>query len=206
MNLLLTVVGDVGRSYQVGSSLGAGPFPLAGRTIGLTVDGLLLVSTAVGLIFPLVIRELLDAAFLAGSERLLNTVAIGLLALFALQAIVNFGQSYLTASVSERVVADLRKDLFGNLVHQDYPVGRGKLITENFDVAPGCHDGRMLCSQRATDPGQFSLGQAQILLQGLTAPIIGVQPRAAARGEATLEFHAPVAHLCQLLGLAAQQL
>jgi subfamily B ATP-binding cassette protein MsbA len=75
---------------------------------------LLLVSTAVGLIFPLVVRELLDAQFL----NVLNQVALALLALFALQAVVNFGQSYLTASVSERVVADLRKDLFGSLVHQ----------------------------------------------------------------------------------------
>jgi subfamily B ATP-binding cassette protein MsbA len=75
---------------------------------------LLLVSTAVGLIFPLVVRELLDARLLA----VLNQVALGLMALFALQAVVNFGQSYLTASVSERVVAELRKEVFHSLVHQ----------------------------------------------------------------------------------------
>ena len=79
---------------------------------------LLLVSTAVGLAFPLVVRELLDAAFLAGDQALLDRIAVGLLALFAVQAVVNFSQSYLTASVSERVVADLRKDVFARLVHQ----------------------------------------------------------------------------------------
>jgi ATP-binding cassette, subfamily B, bacterial MsbA len=79
---------------------------------------LLLFSTAVGLAFPLVVRELLDAAFLRGDGGLLNTIAIGLLVLFLIQAFVNFTQSYLTASVSERVVAGLRKDVFGALIQQ----------------------------------------------------------------------------------------
>lgn len=79
---------------------------------------LLVLSTGIGLIFPLVVRELLDAAFLQGSGELLDRIALGLLGLFAFQAAINFGQSYLTASTSERVVADLRRDVFGHLVRQ----------------------------------------------------------------------------------------
>lgn len=79
---------------------------------------LLLFSTAVGLAFPLLVRELLDAAFLEGDGALLDRIALGLLALFLVQAVVNFTQSYLTASVSERVVADLRKDVFAALIRQ----------------------------------------------------------------------------------------
>ena len=79
---------------------------------------LILLSSGVGLAFPLVVRELLDAAFLAGDGTLLNRIAIGLLLLFAVQAVINFGQSYLTAATSERVVADLRKDLFHVLIRQ----------------------------------------------------------------------------------------
>jgi len=79
---------------------------------------LMLLSTAVGLAFPLIVRELLDAAFLVNDSGLLNQIALGLLGLFAVQGVVNFGQSYLTASVSERVVADLRRDVFASLVHQ----------------------------------------------------------------------------------------
>ena len=86
---------------------------------GLAFAGvLLLLGTGIGLAFPLVVRELLDAAFLAGDPSLLNLIALGLIGLFGIQAINNFGQSYLTASVSERVVADLRRDLFRSLVHQ----------------------------------------------------------------------------------------
>ena len=79
---------------------------------------LLLLGTGIGLAFPLVVRDLMDAAFLEGDKGLLNFIALGLLALFGAQAVINFGQSYLTASVSERVVADLRRDLFRALVFQ----------------------------------------------------------------------------------------
>ena len=75
-------------------------------------------SVSIGLAFPLIVRELLDAAFLAENSSLLNRIAIGLLFLFAVLAVINFVQSYLTASISERVVADLRRDLFGSLVYQ----------------------------------------------------------------------------------------
>tara|TARA_B100000678_G_scaffold291505_1_gene308828 strand:+ start:280 stop:1947 length:1668 start_codon:yes stop_codon:yes gene_type:complete len=78
----------------------------------------MLCSVGIGLAFPLVVRELLDAAFLAEDSAVLNRIAIGLLLLFAVLAVINFSQSYLTASVSEKVVADLRRDIFGALVYQ----------------------------------------------------------------------------------------
>ncbi len=79
---------------------------------------LLVVSTAIGLVFPLVVRRLLDAAFLAANGAALNRIAAGLLVLFAFQAVLNYGQSYLMSAVTERVIADLRKDLFGHLALQ----------------------------------------------------------------------------------------
>ena len=88
------------------------------RTLLAWAMVLILVGSAIGLAFPLVIRELLDAAFLAGDQTLLNQVALFLVVLFLVQAVVNFGQSYLTASVSERVIADLRRDLFHALIGQ----------------------------------------------------------------------------------------
>ncbi len=90
--------------------------PYRGRLFWAAV--LILLGSAIGLAFPLVVRELLDAAFLADDRGLLNRVAVFLMVLFFFQAVVNFAQSYLTASVSERVVADLRRDLFRGLVRQ----------------------------------------------------------------------------------------
>jgi len=79
---------------------------------------LLLLAIGIGLAFPLVVKDLLDSAFLAGDKHRLNLIALGLLGLFAIQAIINFGQSYITGSTSERIVAVLRQDLFQALICQ----------------------------------------------------------------------------------------
>jgi subfamily B ATP-binding cassette protein MsbA len=76
----------------------------------------LVVAAAVGLAFPLVVRYLLDAAFQKGDSHLLNMIAVGLLAMFALQGLMNFVQVYLLTSTTERVIAKLRVDVFSHVV------------------------------------------------------------------------------------------
>jgi subfamily B ATP-binding cassette protein MsbA len=76
----------------------------------------LLVAAGVGLGFPQVVRHLLDAAFERHDRSLLDRIAIGLVALFALQGVMNFVQVYLLTSTTERVVAQLREDVFAHLV------------------------------------------------------------------------------------------
>jgi subfamily B ATP-binding cassette protein MsbA len=119
---------------------------------------MLVVSTAVGLVFPLVVRQLLDAAFLAANGAKLNRVAVGLLVLFAFQAVINFGQSYLMAGVSERVIADLRKDLFGHLALQPPGFFSMRRVGE-------------LSSRIAADPAMIQqvlrFGVPELLRQGL---------------------------------------
>ena len=76
----------------------------------------LLVAAAVGLIFPQIVRRLLDAAFQSHDRALLDRIALGLLGLFALQGVMNFVQVFLLTSTTERVVAGLRQDVFAHLV------------------------------------------------------------------------------------------
>src|SRR4051812_20741899 len=76
----------------------------------------LLIAAAVGLAFPLVVRYLLDAAFQTRDRVLLNRIALGLLAAFALQGMMNFAQVFLLTSTTERVIAKLREDVFAHLV------------------------------------------------------------------------------------------
>lgn len=84
----------------------------------LAIAGIcLLAASAIGLAFPQFVRKLLDAAFLGHSQSLLNKIAIGLLAIFALQAVLNTIQVYLLTSTSALVIAQLREDLFAKLVH-----------------------------------------------------------------------------------------
>jgi subfamily B ATP-binding cassette protein MsbA len=88
--------------------------PYRGRLALATVC--LIVAAAVGLAFPLVVRYLLDAAFQSKDRALLDRIALGLLALFALQGLMNFVQVFLLTSTTERVVAGLREDVFAHLV------------------------------------------------------------------------------------------
>jgi subfamily B ATP-binding cassette protein MsbA len=76
----------------------------------------LLLSVAIALAFPQIVRRLLDAAFVSGNGALLNRIALGLLGLFLLQAALNYVQVYLLTMTSERIVAELRRDLFAHLV------------------------------------------------------------------------------------------
>ncbi len=76
----------------------------------------LVLSTGVGLLFPLVVRYLMDAAFISRNIEHLNQIALGLLGLFALQGGLNFGQVYLLGATGERVVTGLRVRLFDHLL------------------------------------------------------------------------------------------
>ncbi|GLC24397.1 ABC transporter ATP-binding protein [Roseisolibacter agri] len=76
----------------------------------------LLVAAAAGLVFPRVVRELLDAAFRDGSRARLDRMALGLLAVFAVQGVMNYVQVLLLSSATEHVLARLREALFAHLV------------------------------------------------------------------------------------------
>ncbi|HVF39021.1 MAG TPA: ABC transporter transmembrane domain-containing protein [Gemmatimonadaceae bacterium] len=89
--------------------------PHAGRLAGAMFC--LLISVGIALAFPQIVRRLLDAAFVSGDGQMLNRIALGLVGLFALQALLNYAQVYLLTITSERVIATLRRDLFARLIH-----------------------------------------------------------------------------------------
>jgi subfamily B ATP-binding cassette protein MsbA len=76
----------------------------------------LVVAAAAGLVFPSVVRELLDAAFREGSRSRLDRMALGLVVVFAVQGVMNYVQVRLLSSTAERVLARLREALFAHLV------------------------------------------------------------------------------------------
>jgi ATP-binding cassette, subfamily B, bacterial MsbA len=78
-------------------------------------------SAVLGLAFPMVVRYLLDAAFVQQNRAILDRIAIGLVILFTIQALLNYAQTYLLSAVGERVVAGLRSELFAKLL--DMPPG-----------------------------------------------------------------------------------
>ncbi|HET8631792.1 MAG TPA: ABC transporter ATP-binding protein, partial [Thermomicrobiales bacterium] len=87
--------------------------PYAGWLAG---GGICLVaSSLLGLVLPWLIRGIIDNIFVARDLTLLKQVVIALLVVFAVQAVFNFGQSYLLAYAGERLVADLRRRLYRHL-------------------------------------------------------------------------------------------
>ena len=76
----------------------------------------LILSALIGLAFPIVVRYLLDAAFVRQDRAILDRIALGLILLFTVQALLNYVQTYYLRAVGERVVAGLRRELFGRLL------------------------------------------------------------------------------------------
>jgi len=76
---------------------------------------LVLTASAIWLSVPLGLRELLDAVFEHGDDRLLNILAVGLMILFVVQAGFSFAGNYHLEWVGERVVTDLRKKVYEHL-------------------------------------------------------------------------------------------
>ncbi|HEU5100723.1 MAG TPA: ABC transporter transmembrane domain-containing protein, partial [Roseiflexaceae bacterium] len=88
-------------------------WPYRGRML-LAIVALLL-SSGLGLAFPLVIVRLLESVTQVKSYAPLNSLALLLLGLFLVQAAVSFVQSYLLTYVGERIVYDLRTSLYRHL-------------------------------------------------------------------------------------------
>jgi subfamily B ATP-binding cassette protein MsbA len=76
----------------------------------------LVASAGISLAFPAIVGQLLDAAFVTKGRELLDRIAILLLALFTIQAVLNYGQAYLLSATGERAVAGLREELFAKLL------------------------------------------------------------------------------------------
>jgi subfamily B ATP-binding cassette protein MsbA len=75
----------------------------------------LLFSVVLGLVLPLVVRGLIDNVLLQNDLNVLNQLAIGLLVVFAVQAVFSFIHRLTLAYVGERAVADIRINVYSHL-------------------------------------------------------------------------------------------
>lgn len=76
----------------------------------------LAMGTLLGLLMPLVVQTVVDGVFLEQSLAQLNRFALLLLVIFAAQAGFSFINRYHMAFAGERVVADLRRQLYEHLM------------------------------------------------------------------------------------------
>jgi len=122
------------------------------------------VAGVLGLAFPLVVRRLLDAAFVPGAapgsaRAALDSTVVLLVGLVLLQAAFNYLRTYCLGRTGEAVVADLRKAVFSHLIGLDVPFFErrktGELVSR-------------LTADVATVQAAVSQALAQVVNQGIT--------------------------------------
>jgi ATP-binding cassette, subfamily B, bacterial len=86
---------------------------IGGALVALTVAATAVLIMGVGL------RELVDEGFRAGSEGLLDSALIGLLGVIMALTAATFARFFLVSWIGERVVADLRCDVFSHVLSLD---------------------------------------------------------------------------------------
>jgi ATP-binding cassette, subfamily B, bacterial MsbA len=75
----------------------------------------LFIAGGLGLLFPQVVGMLIDAAFVQRDSQRLNRFALVLVGVFAAQAAFSFLRTYLLSYTGERIVADVRTQLYNHL-------------------------------------------------------------------------------------------
>ncbi len=88
--------------------------PHLGR-FGLALVGLVM-SSGLGLLFPLLIARITTTVVAGGDMAGLDAIVVLLVLLFLVQAVGSFLQTYFLGVVGERVVAQMRSELFARLV------------------------------------------------------------------------------------------
>src|SRR5436190_6392518 len=76
---------------------------------------LILISSVLGLVSPLLIRQLLDTAVPQRDVRLLDVLALGLILIPIANAVIGVLQRFLNAAIGEGVIYELRVALFAHL-------------------------------------------------------------------------------------------
>ncbi len=89
----------------------ARPYQL--KTVGLLVT--IFVITGLSLAPPLLYRELIDKAIPSKNMTYLNWLALGMIGVPLINALIGLGQRYLSATIGESLIADLRSALFNHM-------------------------------------------------------------------------------------------
>lgn len=118
------------------------------------------VASALGLVFPLIMGDLVDTAIGADTTTAsLDRTALLLLGVFFAQALFNYVRSYSLAVVGEGVVADLRKSVYARIVRLPVPF---------FDTRRTGEITSRLTSDASVIQATVSTAVAQTLAQTIT--------------------------------------
>src|SRR5271169_5832210 len=104
-------------------SLGAlrplAPYALAHRTRIVLALVALIVASAATLVVPIAVRRMIDFGFSDANAGLIHAYFLAMIGVVAVLALASGARYYLVMTLGERVVADLRADLFTHLTRLD---------------------------------------------------------------------------------------
>jgi ATP-binding cassette subfamily B protein len=95
------------------------PYALAHRGRVAAALAALVVASAATLVVPVAVRQMIDFGFSDSHSGLIHLYFIGLIGVVAVLAIASGARYYLVMTLGERVVADLRGDVFAHLTRLD---------------------------------------------------------------------------------------
>jgi len=75
----------------------------------------LMVSSGLSLVFPVVIRSVVDSVFVEHNLQLLNQITLGLLLVFLLRSVSSLVENYTLNFVGEQILVDLRLSVYRHL-------------------------------------------------------------------------------------------
>jgi subfamily B ATP-binding cassette protein MsbA len=75
----------------------------------------MMVGAGIGLVIPLVIQRLVDVLLATNTLRPIHQMTISLVVIFLFRAVFNFIEGYYLAYIGEKVVLDIRRDLYTHL-------------------------------------------------------------------------------------------
>lgn len=85
------------------------------RKRGAVAIFFLIIGAALGLVFPWVMQNLVDTVLRRGNIKELNRIAILLGSTFLARAVFNYVQSYQLSYIGERIVTDIRRQVYDHL-------------------------------------------------------------------------------------------
>jgi subfamily B ATP-binding cassette protein MsbA len=79
-----------------------------------------IIATAAGLAAPIVIKLLIDGALANGDLSYLQLITIGIVVLYLIRGVFSYIYGYTMAKAGNKMISQLREDMFGRLQSQDY--------------------------------------------------------------------------------------
>ena len=81
------------------------------KRLGLAIICIIMAAAA-NLYLPWIIKDMIDKVLMDKDMMMLNLISIGIVVVFLVRGIFYYGQSYLVSYIGEKVIIDVREDMF----------------------------------------------------------------------------------------------